>query len=315
MEICFYNTKHIGDVYFTSLIINLICKLNKTHFFYYYFFHGDIFFKNTTNIKRINKIEKNYTDTLINGGAPEQLVDGEIYNILVKNNMVELDKKIIEINGKKILFVNTWCASSFLQHEDYNLIAAINSYKSLIDKINNDFNLNLAFEINNPFEVILQELQVFEKTNYYKENYINKEDNDLKDTIFVFNYIPRSFIYDMNILYNYISNLLTENNKIILSSYESKFADISNVKFIDRDYKIYPDPICENLINIWEIASKCKKIILLPTGGSWTFLHKLNKLNHDQLFMFGHSTFCDKLNNVNNLLLGENKNLINNVTF
>ena len=57
MEICFYNLSHIGDIYFNSFFINLLCDQNPKMKFLYFFINGDIFFKGVNNIKRIIPIE------------------------------------------------------------------------------------------------------------------------------------------------------------------------------------------------------------------------------------------------------------------
>ena len=114
----------------------------------------------------------------------------------------------------------------------------------------------------------------------------------------------------MNNLKNYILES-SKNNKIVLACYDSTHENNDNVKFIDREYNIKPVPSCDNLIEIWEIAIKCKKIIILPTGGSWTFFHKINEIKENQLFIFDDSgNYLEKLNSNINLLVGEKTNLI-----
>ena len=115
----------------------------------------------------------------------------------------------------------------------------------------------------------------------------------------------------MDRLNNYIIEL-SKNNNVIVPCYESNL-ERPNIKFIDRDFNILPDPSCTNLIQLWEIAIKCKNIILLPTGGSWTFFHKLNEIKMDQIYVFEYPNYSDKLNTCINILTGEDKNLIKTV--
>ena len=63
--------------------------------------------------------------------------------------------------------------------------------------------------------------------------------------------MPRSVSFNMDSLNNFISNL-SKNNKIILTSYNHIFDNNTNIKFIDKDYKIFPTPRCDNLLFIWE---------------------------------------------------------------
>jgi hypothetical protein len=308
MDICFYNMNHIGDIYFSSLFINLICKLNKNYNFYYYFINGDIFLKNIPNIQRICPIEDNYVGYISNGSPPEDYLNNKVLQILQNNNMQSIGAKNIQFNGKNMLFINTWGDSEYLRHKDYDIMNAITSYEKLIKILQSNHNLNLCFKINQPMELIEHinetNITIDEKNNY----------NIDSDTIFIFNFKPRSLSFDTYNLNNFILNL-SKKSKIILSSYENSFDNNDNIKFIDKHYNIHPTPNCINLLNIWEIAIKCNKIILLPTGSSWTFLHKLNIIRQNQIFMLNNNHYCDLLNKKINYLLGENKNLINFLRF
>jgi hypothetical protein len=216
--------------------------------------------------------------------------------------MDSIGAKNIQINGKNILFINTWCASEYLKYRDYDILNAIEAYKNLILLLQLNHNVNLSFEINKPLELIEhinEENSIYKKNNYIIEN----------DTIFIFNFKPRSLIFDLHSLNNIILTL-ARSKKIILSSYDILFDNNNNIKFIDKDYNIYPTPNCMNLLNIWEIAIKCEKILILPTGSSWTFLHKLNIIKQNQIFILNNTHYANLLNKNINFLLEENKNLI-----
>jgi len=305
-NICFYNMNHIGDIYFSSIFVNLICKSNKNMNFLYYCICGDNFYEKIPNIQRINRIDSDYSNNLKNGNPPEELVNNEILNILIQNNMQKQYSKIIEYNNKNILFVNTWCASDCLHHTDYDLETAISCYEILIQKINSDYILKLKFE-NNLNEIMNDMFDV--RINIYDKLDNNSLVNNLEETIFIFNYLPRSEHFDINFFHNFIL-ILSKNCKLILACYDSIFDNNENIKFIDKDFNIYPDPKCLNLIYIWEIASKCNKVILLNTGSSWTFLHKLKTLKTNQLFLFYSNSYLNRLNKLINILCNENKNLI-----
>jgi hypothetical protein len=278
--------------------------MNANVKFLYYFINGDIFFKKIPNIERIFPIEENYSNKLINGSPPEDLVNSVVLRLLVNNNMQSVGSKILKYNGKTILFINTWCSSSNLNHGDFDIQSAINAYKNLINIINFEYNLNLNFKINNCIE-LLDDIDSFEPNTK-----LNIED-DLTETIFVFNFRPRSAHFNIDNLNSHILDL-SKNNKVIISTYEQIFENNENIKFADKNYNIYPMPSCQNLIDLWEIASKCKKIFLVPSGSCWIFLQKLSALKENQIFMFNNLHYCNILNNNINLLLGENKNLVNN---
>jgi hypothetical protein len=313
MDICFYTTTHIGDIYFSSLFVNIICKSNKHMNFYYWTFNGDVFFEKIPNIKRLCETQNEYTSSLLNGNPPEKLLDkenDEIFNILKTNNMIDKNNgtamvKIIEISGKKILFVSIWCKNSYLMFDDFDITSATHSYNQLIQKLNHEFQLNLEYRVNHPFELIEDWIETEEK-----ENLVH---NEFEDYMLVFNYVPRSLSFNMNRLNEFIFKL-SENNKVILASYDSIFDNNQNIKFIDKDYGIYTTPSCSNLLKIWDIAEKCKKVVILPTGGSWTFLHKIRKIKQNQIGMF-NSNYSIKLNNNIKLLLGVSTDFIHNYNY
>ena len=258
MDICFYNFFHIGDIYFASMFINIICNLNYDTNFLYYFINGYIFFKNTKNIKRIDGQNISYNSLLNNGEPPENLVDTSILQILKHNDMEKFGDKVIKIKEKDILFINTWCISLNLNHLDYHIPSAVVSYKNLINTINKKYNLQLSFKIDKPIELIENVNLNYDFIDY--KNLYN--DKHFIDTIFIFNFVPRSLYFNMGKFNNFIFSL-SEKNKIILSFYDKIFANNPNITFIDRDYQIYPNMCCDNLLKIWDIAILCKKIILI----------------------------------------------------
>lgn len=301
MNICFYNMNHIGDVYFTSFFLNILCNQNKNVNFYFYTINGDYFLEHIKNLNRIYPIENEYSGYLINGNAPEKLLNSNILNVLVANKMENIGAKILNINNKKYLFINTWASSNYLHHSDFELHSGINAWNNCISRINQDFGLTLKFDIININDLI----------PYHNLEYIN---NDFfEDTVFIFNFKPRSIPYNMESLNKFIINI-SNKNKVILSSYNKLFDNNENIKFVDKDYNIYPTPNCKNLIQMWEIAIKCKKIILMPTGGAWTFFHKLKQIKNNQMYMLNHEYYCKILNININLLLQSNINLIENLT-
>ena len=307
MDICFYNMNHIGDVYFNYFFLNMICKQNPNIHFYYYFINGDAFFENIKNISRIFPIESEYSCNLINGEPPENLLNNKILQMLIKNNMQQTIYKKLIVDNKEYLFVNLWCNSYFLSHIDFDFISAIPKYINLIDKLNNDFLFNLNFKIIDNKQLIETEL-----SENLKFGTLNLTEQILNESIIIFNFKPRSLSFNMDVLNKFIYTL-SKYNKIILTSYDKMFGDNKNISFIDRDYKICNTPKCDNLLFIWEIAVKCKHIIILPTGSSFLFFHKLDKLNENQIHMFNNVQYCDSLNKNTNYFA--NKNIVNLITF
>ncbi len=307
MKICFYNLNHIGDVYFNSFFIKMICKQNPNMFFYYFSILGDVFFENIKNIKRIYyDIENNYKNKINNGDPPEQLLDKELLNVLLNCKMENIKYKILKINGEKIVFINTW--SSALSYTDYDIIGAQKPFYNLINEVNTNTNLNIIFNLkgSNDFIEIMDN-----DADYYKNIITEKYENHFFDeTVFIFNYVPRSLNFDMNILNQFIEKL-SQTTKIILANYNNIFENNSNITFLDRHYNILPEPSCRNLIKIWEIAIKCSKVILLPTGSAWTFFHKIKEIKENQLFIIEYGNkYYNLLNQNNKYLLNTDKTII-----
>jgi len=306
MNICFYNMNHIGDIYFMSLYLNIICQQNKSVNFLYYTINGDVFFENIPNLFKISKIEDSYSDKLVNGSPPENLLDNSVLSFLLNNKMQNVDIKLLKFKEDNIIFVNTWCI--LLNHGEFDIPSAIEGYSNIISKLNNKYGFNLKFYINNYTDLIKNNDSIYNKNN---NNLVSNLSDNLDDTIFIFNFIPRSIPYNMEPINNLI-NRLSINKKIILSCYNNLYENNKNIKFIDRDYGIVYTPSCRNLLEIWDIAIKCKQIIILPTGGCWTFLHKLKYIKNEQVYMFNGTGnhYCKILNSFTNCLLGENNNLL-----
>jgi hypothetical protein len=163
--------------------------------------------------------------------------------------------------------------------------------------------MNINFKISEKHQ-----LTKYALSKDYHCEFLNISEDCLNETTLIFNYKPRSIYFDMNLLNNFILNL-SKDNKIILTSYDKIFESNKNITFIDRDYKIYPNPKCDNLLYIWEIAIKCKKIVIVPSGSAFLFFHRLDKIKENQINMFNDVTYYNLLNK--NLKFFTNKNLIN----
>jgi len=304
--ICFYNLNHIGDAYISASFINIITEQNSHLEFLFYFIQGDEFIKNNKNIKRINNLKNTYNTQLVNGMPPEDLLDKNILNF-IKYNIGDLETyKISKINETNILFINTWCTP--LGHIDFNYVDAINGWRQLINKINNQFNLNINFKINEPSNLLINNVEL---NNEKINETLTKLNINLDDCIFIFNYKPRSLIFDINQLNNTILEI-SKKQKVIISTYNSFFDGNSNIIAFDKEFNIYPDPYCKNLFYLWEIAIKCKNVILIPSGSCFTFFHKSSSINENQMYMFKSELYCNRLNE--NLYYFINKNnLIKNI--
>ena len=304
MKICFYNMNHIGDIYIFAALFNILCEINESIEFSYFAIQGDTFFNTRLqNLKKIGKIYTKYNNTLINGKPPEELLNNDILTILINNNMASSQLKCLKIDGEDILCINTWANAPIIKHIDFDLYDAIRGWNSIINEINLRYNINLKFEIQNKnhlFNNVSMSLQQYDNTPIDT------------DTIFIFNYIPRSVQYNMNSLYKMIIEL-SKTNKIMLSCYDEYLSNYTNIDFFDRKYNITPEPSCFNLIKLWNIIINCKQIYITPTGSSWTFIHTLNEIKTNQVYMINSYMYADILNKNINWLLDKNINLVNNI--
>jgi hypothetical protein len=304
MKIFFYNMNHIGDIYIFAALFNILCEINESIEFSYFAIQGDIFFNTRLqNLKKIGNIYTKYNNPFINGNPPEDLLNNDILTVLINNNMASSQLKCLKIDGEDRLCINTWASAPIIKHIDFHLYDAIRGWNSIINEINLRYKINLNFEIQNKthlFNNVSMPLQQYDNTSI---------DND---TIFIFNYKPRSIHYNMNSLYK-MTVELSKTNKIMLSCYDKDLSNYNNIEFFDRKYNITPEPSCFNLIKLWNIIINCKKIYITPTGSNWTFIHILNKIKTNQVYMINSGRYTDILNKNINWLLDNNINLVNNI--
>ena len=293
VNIVFYNLNHIGDCYMSSFFINLIVEQNTNINFNYFFIQGDCFIKNRPNISRINKEEFNnsYSRTLQSGEEPEKLINNSFLRFLLLNKFQLSQMRVETYNNTNYLFLNTWCASPIIKHSDFDLNSAFEGCKKLILEVKKRYNIELIFDLKPKIDSI----KLFPDYNDYKLKEEEKE--KMKDMIFIFNYKPRSVIFNLGIVENYINEQVNNNQKVMIANYNMKYENNNNVLFFDRTFNINPSPDCLNLIKMWDIICYCKKIIILPCGATWTFFHKLEYLRNDQIYMLHGDNYIEKLNN------------------
>ena len=300
INILFYNLNHIGDVYMSSGFINTLVEQNSNINFYYYFIQGDCFLLKNQNLKRINNCESAYSKDLQSGEPPENLINSDLLNFLLKNNFQKKQLIIQSINNKEYLLLNTWCIAPVIKHSDFDLISAIDGWKRLIIESSKIIKQPLNFHITPHIDLTNM------MRDYPDYELSEEEKNKMKNYVFIFNYKPRSVNFDMNRLENYI-DFHIKNNKVMLANYSKKYDNNENVLFFEKYFNIKPTPDCLNLKKIWDIIYYCKKIIILPCGGTWTFFHKLKDLRNDQIYMFQGNEYTERLNN--NIKIINNKNI------
>jgi hypothetical protein len=296
---------HIGDVFFSASFIKNICINNPDKYFYYYTILGDTFFDGISNIRRLNINEDKYKSFLFNGSAPEDILNDQ-YTLNLLRSINNRDKfNIMSYNNEQVLFINTWCSS--IGFSDFDYLNAINAWKTYINMINKQFNLDLKHTLSMSKELLLPEK--LNQIPKYIESIL--DGNNDKQIYFVYNFVCRSLDFDMNKLYNYVDKL-ADNNIVILASKNItyKLKNNNNIYICD----IEPDPHCINLQVLWQIAKKCNNVIILPCGATWLFINnKLINLDKTKLLMFNNQYYTDKLNNNIKHLLDTKDNYIVNI--
>jgi hypothetical protein len=293
MEICFYSLQHIGDVYVAASFIKMICNLNSDKNFYYYTILGDVFLKDIPNLKKITSLESVYRSDLMNGTPPESLLNDEIIQLIIKNSCEKTPYSVLHFRGKDYLFVNTWCA--VLSAADFDYVDNHLAWNRMIEHINYKFTFNIRLKDIKPNDLVVN-INNDEYLEFPRDISINI--SELNETVFIFNYNPRSCYFDMNKLNNYILSLAAT-YRVLVSNYCS-FLDKNNangnISFFDVKFRTKPDPMCINLVKLWKIAKLCKFIVMIPTGSSWTFLHEMDHLKENKLYIYGSESYYHKLN-------------------
>ena len=243
IDICFYNLFHIGDAYITSLFMNLICNANPDIVFYYYTTKGDTFFSHIENTKKIDDV-----------------------NLI--QQIKELERptpyKLISCNTKSMLCINTWCRA--LGHKDYDITNGFEKWNVMINKLNIEFGMDIKFDI--------KKCNMLHPIKFQAEQkFIDFKNNTKLNITFVYNFDSLSVPFHKNYVHHLINVLAKniENKILVIPFYNSNYPVHKNILYLDRDFNIYPDENCDNLLKTWEIAKKCNSIVITTCGACWLF--------------------------------------------
>lgn len=260
MNICIYNLYHIGDAYFMSSMLNVLCKYNPGRTFYYAITVGDAFFRHIPNLQRIGAKTENYR-IFCNGLAPESLVDTRVLRWLQANTNRDTLWKRMHTSRGDFLFIHAW--SSVMGHNEFRHEHALRKWYELIQQLNSEYGLDLHYP--NP-ESIPKDLM-------YQPNVHTEIPKHLmaRSRVFVYNFRTRSVPVHPHLIYDIVRMLRQRDGsiQIILPMYDAVLANVPNVLFCDRDFGIIPNPSCENLLHTWNIALMCDEIYILPCGACW----------------------------------------------
>jgi len=274
-NILFCSKAHFGDNFFSQPFVKHICDCNPNVTFYYYLILGHSFFENIPNLVNLeSEFVDKYNIKLESGNPPEDLInDKDFFFNLIKEENGDLIE--FEYKNKQMITFNIWC--SFLNDaKDVEVISLNRGFIRKINILNNRYNLNLNYGINN-IELLPTILKKPDINSFLEWKSTISENTPL---IFAFNYIPRcSEKIDINSI---LCKLSCEYPEVIfiVPNYYYLFDNISNIKCCDRDFNFIETRSCINLIQIEKILSSCKIIISLISGSNWIFFNR-NFVNYE----------------------------------
>lgn len=264
MNVCVYNLYHIGDAYFMSSMLNVLCRNNPKRTFYYAVAVGDAFFRHIPNLRRIGDTADHY-EMFSNGIPPETLVNTGILGWLYHELGTDTPWKVIQCgpNGEKVLFVHSW--GSVLSYPEFRHELALQKWYELVQTLNTECGLDLKFP--EPSSVSKELLyQPVIHTDIPEQLSLPRRRR------FIYNFRTRSVPSDPRLIHVLLHALYQRDKEpvqTILPMYDPTLPCIPGITFCDRDYGIIPTPSCENLLHTWNIARMCDEVYILPCGACW----------------------------------------------
>jgi hypothetical protein len=308
MQVCFFSVQHFGDNFFAQPFIRNICKNNPDLSFKYWFFLGHFMFDNIeSNLSSLEHVQNfNYTSTLINGNPPEDIIstDQTLKNLFISNEKTPYF--VFSYNSSQYIAFNIWGSS--LHSSDIDICSYSKGIKNNIDKINESFNMHIAYDstinIENTMPKINDcDISIFNK--FYNEN------SD-KKYVFIYNFKPRSLHYPIQID-NIICNLATKypHTIFIVPIYKPEYEKIANIKCCDRDFRCYVDISCKNLAMLSKIITQCNIVITLPSGSTWTFFN--DKMSTQTFYILESPEYAYRINDWYKLAYNSQTNILQNI--
>lgn len=286
MNVCVYNLYHIGDAYFMSSMLNVLCRYNQDRTFYYAVALGDVFFRHIPNLRRV----RNVAEIFANGALVDTGILGWLYHEIGTN----VPWKVMDISGEKVLFIHSW--GSVLGHPEFRHELALQKWQELIHTINLECALDLKFP--EPTTVLKELLyQPVIHTDIPKQLAMQARRR------FIYNYRTRSVPFNPRLIHILLYALHQRDKQqgmptqMILPMHDPTLGDIPGLLFCDRDFGIVPTPDCENLLHIWNIARMCDEVYILPCGACWViFDERIGTLHEKKIAMIQNPDYVSGLN-------------------
>ncbi len=309
MKICFISNNHIGDSFFAYPHIKWICENNKDITFYLLIFCGYELFTDIPNLKKLQDL--NYKKELINGEPPQfnSNLDPKLLNITYTNQLENIFT--FDYKNETYIAFNIWCVSLGMTYEDdLNAEKMQKGFYNNLNKLNEKFNLNIVNKYINNLD-LLPKIKDVEINKFVEWNNTTN-----KKKVFIYNYIPRSMNYHVNI-HNAIFSLVKKYSNInfIIAMYQDNLKNLPNVKFCDIDFECTKDISCKNLLMEEKISRYCDLVIIMPTGSAMFFLNKNISSYNNKKYMLENEKYTNKLNSYYNYCINSNMKIIENINY
>jgi hypothetical protein len=277
-NVIFFNTYHIGDIFWPLSFIKNIVENNPEYNFFYWIPQGHAFY---------NNLKINFANNI---------------NL---QKLASVNLRVVT-HFEDVTVINTW-VRSFWEDPEYsdipvgecNMYDKYYIFKRICEKLNFKFTLNV--------KDIIYSLPEVEINSFLEWN------NNLKDRkkIFYFNYLgmsgqPTSIgnPHEHELVINTLSDKYPD--RIIIVP-DGTNVEKSNVINCQQAFNINRDVTCENVIKMHLISNYCDYVVYSATGACFVALNKqcLETQNKKIYLYAGDSRkFGDAMNSVTTKLLG-----------
>lgn len=301
-HICFYNTYHFGDIFFTQPAIKHICDANPNVTFYYWFSVGHAVYDGIPNLIHLEPIDDVISSKIITEKdnmryeGNTEVFEKYHHFFYEPYPLMDKDFSTFEYQGKSFIAFNTWWWSIFYG-EDMNHVCLLEGFKKKMNVLNNTFELSLNFDFDN--HKMFPELGLIQSTDRFSEWIQLKHDKNL---VFIYNYEPRAVSFmDKQTINTIIGDICRSNPyvHIIVPRHDTIFDDIENITCCDRDFGFTENRSCLNLLQIEHVLQYCRLVVTLPSGSTWTFMNRHISSYSDRtiFYLWGdYEVYAEKLN-------------------
>ena len=318
MKVCFFTTQHIGDNLFSQPFVLHICRSNPDLQFYYWFFAGHILYSNINNLNNLENDKPNvYNRILTPGEPPEDIINAD--NYIKQMFMINSAKTLFtfEYNNNKYIAFNIWCTALLSPEINFNSLYTGVIHK--INELNTKFNVNIKFDYMEKTNYMPKLIDVsidkfIEWNNSMYNKVVNIETNTERKYIFIYNYKPRSVTvnYDINDCINKLCRIFPD-LIFIVPNYKIELAELTNIKFCDKDFGCIEERECTNLLMVEKIARYCNIVFTLECGATWLFFNSNIDSQINNKFIINGKTYADRINNWYHIASNTKNNVINSV--